>query len=63
MRYFAFLSILTRRAKPTMPLKFLSRFVRNDRGSYIVLMAIGLPALVTIAGLGTGGGFSGRPAA
>jgi Flp pilus assembly protein TadG len=57
MRYFAFLSTLTRRAKPTMPLKFLSRFVRDDRGSYIVLMAIGLPALVTIAGLGTEGGF------
>jgi Flp pilus assembly protein TadG len=56
-RYLGLFFTRTARAKPTTSLRFVSRFLRDDRGSYIVLMAIGLPALVSIAGLGTEGGY------
>ena len=44
---------LTNAGKPG----FLARFIRDERGSYIAFMALLLPALVTIAALGSEGGY------
>ena len=44
---------LTNAGKPG----FLVRFIRDERGSYIAFMALLLPALVTIAALGSEGGY------
>jgi Flp pilus assembly protein TadG len=42
---------LNRRSRP------FAHFLRDERGSYLVLMAIALPALIGIAGLGTEAGY------
>src|ERR1700745_2136531 len=56
-RYLGLFFARTPGAKPTISPKFLSRFLRDDRGSYIVLMAVALPATIGVAGLGTEGGW------
>jgi hypothetical protein len=54
---FGFLSRKPRKLTNASKSGFLARFIRDERGSYIAFMALLLPALVTIAALGSEGGY------